>query len=138
MDPGWGPLPWRLYTELLPVVGAGLAWRTAARELAALIPFAAGTIPKVLIAYAGTAVTGQAASYYYEFGARPSGAQVRRYYERAVEIAKALRPSGQDDREVIEGQFTEQPPTEPQEAADAAPQPPLARAEVKQGEEAGR
>ncbi len=130
--------PWRLYTELLPVVGAGLVWRTAARELAALIPFAAGTIPKVLIAYAGTAVTGQAASYYYEFGARPTGEQVRRYYERAVEIAKTLRPGGHDDREVIEGEFTEStPPTAAAQHTNGIAQPPP-RAEAKQGEEAGR
>lgn len=110
--------PWRVYAEMLPVVGAGFVWRTVARELASLIPFAGGTIPKVLIAYAGTAVTGQAANYYYEFGARPTGEQMRRYYERAAEIARQFRPSGRDERDVIEGQFTEAKPapqaTEPQ------------------------
>lgn len=130
--------PWRLYTELLPVVGAGLIWRTAARELAALIPFAAGTIPKVLIAYAGTAVTGQAASYYYEFGTRPTGAQVRHYYERAVELAKALRPGDQVDRDAIEGKFTERTTAESQQAPRATEQTPPPGAEPKQGAEAGR
>jgi uncharacterized protein (DUF697 family) len=122
--------PWRLYTEMLPVVGAGLVWRTVAREMAALIPFAAGTIPKVLIAYAGTAVTGQAANYYYEFGAKPTGAQMMRYYERAVEVAKTLRPGNKDEREAIEGEFSEvQAPAGPERAHGqngAATQPPSA------------
>jgi uncharacterized protein (DUF697 family) len=132
--------PWRLYTEMLPVVGAGLVWRTVAREMAALIPFAAGTIPKVLIAYAGTAVTGQAASYYYEFGAKPTGAQVRRYYERAVEVAKTLRPGGRDEPNAIEGEFTEvEPPVEPERApvpTGTATQPPAA--ETKRDDAAAR
>lgn len=113
--------PWRLYTEMLPVVGAGLVWRTVARELAALIPFAAGTVPKVLIAYAGTAVTGQAANYYYEFGKRPTGEQLRRYYERAAELARTLRPGGRNDRNVIEGQFTEAQPAKAQHVPSAPP-----------------
>lgn len=111
--------PWRLYTELLPVVGAGLVWRTVARELAGLIPFAAGTIPKVLIAYAGTAVTGQAANYYYEFGARPTAQQLRRYYERASELARTIRPGTAPDRDAdaIEGHFTEATPKDDGRAA---------------------
>src|SRR5699024_11012998 len=40
--------------ELSPVVGAGFIWRTIAREASAMIPLAAGTIPKVAVAYAGT------------------------------------------------------------------------------------
>jgi uncharacterized protein (DUF697 family) len=132
--------PWRLYTEMVPVVGAGLVWRTVARETAALIPFAAGTIPKVVIAYAGTMVTGQAASYYYEFGAKPSGEQIRRYYERAAEIARTLRPGARDERDAIEGEFTEvQAPVERERApvlAGRASQPPAA--ETKQGDAAAR
>jgi uncharacterized protein (DUF697 family) len=131
--------PWRLYTEMLPVVGAGLVWRTVAREMASFIPFAAGTIPKVLIAYAGTAVTGQAANYYYEFGARPTGAQMRRFYERAIEVAKTLRPGGRDNPEVIEGQFTEAQPSAPAGGA-AVPvgQIPSAVDESKRDGEAAR
>jgi uncharacterized protein (DUF697 family) len=132
--------PWRLYTEMLPVVGAGLVWRTVAREMAALIPFAAGTIPKVLIAYAGTAVTGQAANYYYEFGAKPTGAQLRRYYERAVEVAKTLRPGAQVEREAIEGEFTEvQAPVASERApvaTEQASRPPTA--DVKGDDAAAR
>lgn len=112
--------PWRLYSEMLPVLGAGILWRTVARELAALIPFAAGTIPKVLIAYAGTTVTGQAASFYYEQGTRPSGEQMKGFYAWAMERAKALRLTNrQDDRKVIEGRFTERAPT-----VQVAPQTP--------------
>jgi uncharacterized protein (DUF697 family) len=132
--------PWRLYTEMLPVVGAGLVWRTVAREMAALIPFAAGTIPKVLIAYAGTAVTGQAANYYYEFGAKPTGEQMRRYYERAVEVAKTLRTGARADRDAIEGEFSEvKPPATPAggpEPAGPTALPPAA--EVKRDDAAAR
>ncbi len=104
--------PWQLYTELLPTVGAGILWRTIARELAALVPFAGGTIPKVLIAYAGTAATGQAASFFYEQGKRPSRDQMRSFYARALDLARGLRLGGGErdgDRggNVIEGRFTE-------------------------------
>jgi len=109
--------PWRLYTEMLPVVGAGFLWRTVARELAALLPFAAGTIPKVLVAYAGTTVVGQGASFFYEQGERPSGEQMRNFYGRAIEIARALRfdqlRNRGEDRKVIEGQFKEAEPPRP-------------------------
>ena len=41
--------------DVLPVVGAGLLWRTAARQAVTRSPFAAGTIPsEVAIAYVGT------------------------------------------------------------------------------------
>ena len=45
---------WRIYSEMIPVVGAGFAWRTVAREVVTLLPLAIGTIPKVAIAFAGT------------------------------------------------------------------------------------
>ena len=115
--------PWRLYTEMLPVVGAGFLWRTVARELAAFLPFAAGTIPKVLVAYAGTAVTGQGANFFYEQGERPSGEQMRGFYGRAIEIARALRfdqlRNKSDGRKVIEGQFKEAAP--PRQLAGQSP-----------------
>ncbi len=105
--------PWRLYTELLPTVGAGILWRTVAREMAALVPFAGGTIPKLLIAYAGTMATGQAAHFFYEQGQRPSRDQMRSFYARALDLAKGLRLAGKRDdakgRNVIEGRFTEKP-----------------------------
>ncbi|CAA9580293.1 MAG: hypothetical protein AVDCRST_MAG18-3032 [uncultured Thermomicrobiales bacterium] len=102
--------PWRIYSEMLPVVGAGILWRTVAREMIALIPFAAGTIPKVIIAYAGTAVAGQAANFYYLQGKRPSSEQFKQFYARAAELARNLplpARAGAERGNVIEGQFSE-------------------------------
>lgn len=100
--------PWRLYTEMVPVVGAGLLWRTLAREAASFVPFAGGTIPKVVIAYAGTAVAGQAASYYYEFGEKPSAEQLKRFSRRAYEIARGLKlPNRSETSDAIDVQFIE-------------------------------
>ncbi|MCO5175711.1 MAG: hypothetical protein M9890_01910 [Thermomicrobiales bacterium] len=61
-----------IYREMVPVVGAGLFWRTVARDMAAILPFAAGAVPKVLIAFTGTFVAGMAAQVYYDEGRRPS------------------------------------------------------------------
>lgn len=100
--------PWRLYTEMLPVVGAGLLWRTVAREAASFVPFAGGTIPKVVIAYAGTAVAGQAASYYFEYGEKPSAEQLKRFSRRAYEIARGLKlPTRSETSDAINVEFTE-------------------------------
>ena len=76
--------------ELTPVVGAGFLWRTAAREAAAFIPLAAGTIPKVVIAYAGTMTVGRAADYYYRFGKKPTKDQLAQFVESATALAKKL------------------------------------------------
>lgn len=81
---------YRLMRELLPVVGAGLFWRTAARELASFLPFAAGTIPKVAIAYTGTVVAGRAADFYYRAGRKPTRDQMRAYYRQAADALKKL------------------------------------------------
>lgn len=120
--------PWRIYGEMLPVVGAGILWRTVAREMINLIPFAAGTIPKVLVAYAGTAVAGQAASFYYVQGERPSSEQFKEFYARAAELARNLPLPGRADAErgnVIEGQFSEKVPAprETPTAPEPTPQP---------------
>ncbi len=107
--------PWRIYAEMLPIVGVGILWRTIARELSALIPFAAGTIPKVLVAYAGTAVAGQTANLYYLQGTRPTGEQLQGFYLRAVEMARKLPFMNRNAARrgtFIEGQFTEQRPDE--------------------------
>ncbi len=82
-----------IITELLPVVGAGLLWRTIAREAASFIPLAAGTIPKVVIAYAGTVSAGRAADYYYRVGHKPTRDQLRAFYEQAAQETPALSPS---------------------------------------------
>jgi len=123
--------PWRIYSEMLPVVGVGILWRTVARELVTLIPFAAGTIPKVMIAYAGTAVAGQAAHFYYIQGERPTREQFQQFYARAADIARNLPLPGRNEAErgkVIEGQFSEKPVVEtttptpkPADAAHTAP-----------------
>lgn len=132
--------PGRIYAEMLPVVGAGILWRTVARELSALIPFAAGTIPKVLIAYAGTAVAGQAANFYYVQGERPSREQIHQYYLRAAEIARTLPLPGRglgDRGKVIEGHFIEQQPQQEPEAAKEVgtqPVPPPTAAAVPDSE----
>jgi uncharacterized protein (DUF697 family) len=79
---------WRIYTEMMPVVGAGLAWRTVAREVVTLLPLAIGTVPKVAIAFAGTWVIGQSAEVYYERGEKLNKEQVRALYAQALEILR--------------------------------------------------
>lgn len=81
---------WGILREMVPVVGAGLMWRTLAREAASMIPFAAGTIPKVVIAFAGTVAAGRGAEVYYRSGRKPSRDQMRHFYDQAVETFKKL------------------------------------------------
>lgn len=92
--------------ELTPVVGAGFLWRTAAREAAAFIPFAAGTIPKVGIAYAGTLAMGKAADFYYLHGVKPSRKQLDSLRKQAMELAERVPGIrdlvGDDVKRVIE------------------------------------
>jgi uncharacterized protein (DUF697 family) len=76
--------------EVLPVVGAGLFWRTVAREAAALLPFAAGTIPKVVIAYVGTMVVGRAAEYFYRTGLKPTRQHLKLFARQAIETLRHL------------------------------------------------
>lgn len=82
--------------ELLPVVGGGYGWRALAREASGFIPVA-GIPIKAAIAYAGTLVVGQAASYYYETGSHLSpnavGALYREASERAKEFAQRFIPA---------------------------------------------
>lgn len=89
---------WGIMQELVPVVGVGLAWRTVAREAASFIPLAAGTIPKVAIAYAGTLSTGRAADYFYRTKRRPSKDQIQGFYRQAVEAARGLPLPGGENR----------------------------------------
>ena len=92
--------------ELIPVVGAGFLWRSVAREATSFIPFAAGTIPKAFIAFAGTYTIGRAVDYYYRFGKKSSGDQMKAFWEQAIEIAARLPLPGRDhnelDRDAIE------------------------------------
>ena len=86
---------WRIYTEMIPVVGAGLAWRTVAREVVTLLPLAIGTLPKVAIAFAGTWVIGESAQIYYERGERLNRTQMRDLYSQALETLRnnPIKPS---------------------------------------------
>ncbi len=76
---------WTIYTEMVPVIGAGLVWRTIAREVSALLPFMIGTVPKVAIAYAGTFAAGRAAATYYEQGIKLNWNQMRALYAEAID-----------------------------------------------------
>jgi uncharacterized protein (DUF697 family) len=73
--------------ELLPVIGGGYGWRALAREASGFIPFA-GPVIKAGIAYAGTLVIGQAASFYYETGDRMAPEKATALYREAVDRAK--------------------------------------------------
>lgn len=88
--------------ELAPVVGGGFLWRTVAREAAAFLPLAAGTVPKVAIAYVGTVVMGRAADYYYRFGEKPTRENLRAFTARAWESVLRLR-IGKNDVEEVPG-----------------------------------
>jgi uncharacterized protein (DUF697 family) len=80
----------RILSELVPVVGAGFFWRTLAREAAAFLPLLIGTLPKVGIAYIGTAVAGRAADYYYRYGKKPTKEQMQAIYGQAVDSLKRM------------------------------------------------
>ena len=73
--------------ELLPVVGGGYGWRALAREASGFIPIA-GIPIKAAVAYAGTLVVGQAASYYYETGLKMSPNAIAALYREASQRAK--------------------------------------------------
>ena len=84
--------------ELAPVVGAGFLWRSIAREATSFLPMAAGTIPKVVIAYAGTFSVGRTIDYYYRFGKKPSKEQLDMYIKQATKLAARLDLPGVGDR----------------------------------------
>jgi uncharacterized protein (DUF697 family) len=81
---------WGIIREMLPVVGAGFLWRTLAREATSFLPFMAGTVPKLAIAYTGTLAAGRAADFYYRFGKKPDREQLREFYAQASESFKRL------------------------------------------------
>jgi uncharacterized protein (DUF697 family) len=82
---------WRLYAELAPVVGAGLLWRTAARQTAAVLPFALGAVPKVAIAFAGTYSVGQAARVYFEYGHELDSEELAELYREGLAALESAR-----------------------------------------------
>jgi uncharacterized protein (DUF697 family) len=73
--------------EIVPVVGAGFAWRSLARGVASMVPFAAGTLPKVAIAFAGTLVMGRAAEFYYRTKPAPDKGAVRGFRPSSAGVA---------------------------------------------------
>ena len=114
----------RIITELVPVVGAGFLWRTAAREATSFLPLAAGTIPKVAIAYAGTMAMGWAADFYYRYGKKPTKAQLSEFTKRATEIAQSIPLPGRDDaqRTLKDPDATEAIDVTPRTAASDEPE----------------
>lgn len=68
--------------EMLPIVGGGFGWRALARELSGFIPVG-GVLIKSAIAYAGTVVVGEGATYYYRHGRQMGTADAARVYEEA-------------------------------------------------------
>lgn len=102
----------KLMRELAPVVGTGFLWRTVAREAVSFLPLAAGTIPKVAIAYVGTVVMGRAADYFYRFGKKPTSEQLREFADRAAETVGRLQIGKRDEETASEKQ---PPPDEPEQ-----------------------
>jgi uncharacterized protein (DUF697 family) len=78
-----------IFKELMPVIGSGFLWRSLAREGVAFLPFAAGTVPRVAIAFAGTYATGRAVDGYYRFGKKPSKEQISNYYAQALDMIRS-------------------------------------------------
>jgi uncharacterized protein (DUF697 family) len=76
--------------DVLPVVGAGLLWRTVARQATTWMPFAAGTIPKLAIAYMGTMAVGRAAEFYYRTGMKPTRVQMDQFTQQAAQRVRQL------------------------------------------------
>jgi uncharacterized protein (DUF697 family) len=81
----------RIYSELAPVVGVGFVWRTTARQIAAVLPFAVGAVPKVAIAYAGTYAIGHGARVYYEYGERLDSDELARVYKDGLDALEQAR-----------------------------------------------
>ena len=75
--------------ELLPVVGGGFGWRALARELSGFIPVG-GVIIKSAIAYAGTIVVGEGATFFELHGRHMSKADATRIYEDARKSAQTF------------------------------------------------
>jgi uncharacterized protein (DUF697 family) len=92
----------RVMAEIAPVIGGGLAWRTAARMLVGMFPTLLAAAPKMAIAYVGTYVAGQAARYYYDEGRRPPRHLLERFGAegskrfRDVLARKELQPDSRD------------------------------------------
>ncbi len=74
--------------QLLPVIGGGFGWRTLARELVGFVPVA-GIAIKGAIAYAGTIVVGESATFFLQHGHHMSKTDAKKIYDRTK--ADAMR-----------------------------------------------
>jgi uncharacterized protein (DUF697 family) len=81
--------PRALMGEILGVLGGGVLFRTAARELVGLIPIV-GIVPKVAIAYAGTQAIGRAMVAWTTEGRQITADAVARYSREGLEKGRAL------------------------------------------------
>ena len=88
--------PRELIGEILGVLGGGMLFRQAARQLVGLIPFI-GILPKVAVAYAGTYAIGRATSAWLTDGRRITlGDDCAKYSRESLDrgLAVAERLSG--------------------------------------------
>lgn len=81
--------PQELMMEVVGVLGGGLLFRQVARGLVGLIPVW-GIIPKVAVAYAGTAIIGAAASMWALENRVPSAADLRDLYRESLTRGRTL------------------------------------------------
>jgi uncharacterized protein (DUF697 family) len=75
--------------ELLPIVGGGFGWRALARELSGFIPVG-GILIKSAIAYAGTVVVGEGATFYELHGRHMAKVDAARVYDEARASAQSF------------------------------------------------
>jgi uncharacterized protein (DUF697 family) len=89
--------PKALIGEILGVLGGGLLFRQAARELVGLIPFV-GLLPKVAVAYAGTYAIGRATAAWLTDGRRMTSETIAKYSRESLDRGRAFaeRLSGGD------------------------------------------
>jgi len=72
--------------ELLPIVGGGFGFRALARELSGFIPVG-GILIKAAIAYAGTVVVGEGATFYEQHGRHMTASDASKVYDDAKTLA---------------------------------------------------
>jgi uncharacterized protein (DUF697 family)/ribosomal protein L40E len=81
---------WQDYiAEFSSIVGSGFMWRQIARQLVGLIPVW-GIVPKVVVAYSGTYVVGNAVMQWYLTGRKVTRAMVSSLYKQAIERGRAF------------------------------------------------
>ena len=75
--------------ELLPIVGGGFGWRALARQVAGFIP-GGGIFIKSAIAYAGTIVVGEGATFFELHGRHMMPADAKKIYDDARMSAQSF------------------------------------------------